>query len=87
MGLGSEGEKPRGSAYRNDSGGAQLDAKRRFETAVAEAGSGLADILWPVVCAGEGMREAESALSWPARAGKLALGIALGPGRRSFRIA
>ena len=55
----------------------QLDSKRRFEAAVAEAGPGLADILWRVVCAGEGMREAEGALGWPARAGKLVLGIAL----------
>ena len=60
-----------------DLSGSQLDAKRRFEAAVAEAGPGLADILWRVVCAGEGMRDAESALGWPARAGKLVLGIAL----------
>ena len=60
-----------------DLSGAQLDAKRRFEAAVAEAGPGLSDILWRVVCGGEGMREAESALGWPARAGKLVLGIAL----------
>ena len=57
--------------------GSQLDAKRRFEEAVAEAGPGLSDILWRVVCAGEGMREAETALGWPARAGKLVLAIAL----------
>ena len=57
--------------------GSQLDAKRRFEAAVAEAGPGLSDILWRVVCAGEGMREAETALGWPARAGKLVLAIAL----------
>jgi hypothetical protein len=37
----------------------------------------LADILWRVVCAGEGMRNAETALGWPARAGKLVLTIAL----------
>ena len=49
----------------------------RFDAAVAEAGPGLADILWRVVCAGEGMREAETALGWPARAGKLVLQIAL----------
>jgi hypothetical protein len=55
----------------------QIDAKRRFNDAVASAGPGLADILWRVVCAGEGMREAESALGWPARAGKLVLTFAL----------
>lgn len=66
-----------GAAHGADPSGSQIDAKRRFEAAVAEAGPGLADILWRVVCAGEGMREAESALGWPARAGKLVLGIAL----------
>ena len=55
----------------------QLDAKRRFEDAIASAGPGLADILWRVVCAGEGMRDAETALGWPARAGKLVLTFAL----------
>lgn len=60
-----------------DMNGSQLDAKRRFEAAVASAGPGLADILWRVVCAGEGMRDAESALGWPARAGKLVLTLAL----------
>jgi Domain of unknown function (DUF6456) len=29
------------------------------------------------VCAGEGMRDAETALGWPARAGKLVLAFAL----------
>ena len=66
-----------GSVDALDLSGAQLDAKRRFEAAVAEAGPGLSDILWRVVCAGDGMREAESALGWPARAGKLVLCIAL----------
>ena len=60
-----------------DLNGAQLDAKRRFHDAVAAAGPGLADILWRIVCAGEGMREAETALGWPARAGKLVLTFAL----------
>ena len=37
---------------------------------------------WPIfsgeiACAGEGMREAETALGWPARAGKLVLTFAL----------
>jgi len=57
--------------------GAQIDARRRFDGAVEAAGPGLSDILWRVVCAGEGMREAESALGWPARAGKLVLTLAL----------
>lgn len=65
----------------------QLDAKRRFEAAVASAGPGLADILWRVVCAGEGMREAETALGWPARAGKLVLTLALDRVAAYYRIA
>ena len=64
-------------AERPDLTGTQIDAKRRFEDAVSDAGPGLADILWRIVCAGEGMRQAETALGWPARAGKLVLGIAL----------
>lgn len=52
-------------------------ARRRFDAAVAAVGTGLGDILWRVVCAGEGMREAERALGWPARAGRLVLGLAL----------
>jgi hypothetical protein len=65
------------SAPEPDLTGAQIDAKRRFHDAIAAAGPGLADILWRVVCAGEGMREAETALGWPARAGKLVLIFAL----------
>lgn len=56
---------------------AQIDAKRRFEAAVAAVGGGLSDILWRVVCAGEGLADAERALGWPVRAGKLVLGLAL----------
>ena len=55
----------------------QLAARRRFDGALAELGPGLRDIAWRVVCAGEGMREAETALGWPARAGKLVLTLAL----------
>lgn len=55
----------------------QIEARRRFAAAVDSAGPGLSDIVWRVVCAGEGMRQAESALGWPARAGKLVLGLAL----------
>lgn len=64
----------------------QIDAKRRFDRALAEAGPGLADILWRIVCAGEGMRDAESALGWPARAGKLVLTLALDRVAALYRI-
>ena len=66
-----------GSSPGVDLNGPQIDAKRRFEAAVAAAGPGLSDILWRVVCGGEGMRDAETALGWPARAGKLVLSLAL----------
>ena len=66
-----------GSPPQPDLSGAQIDARDRFHHAVASAGPGLADILWRIVCAGEGMREAETALGWPARAGKLVLTLAL----------
>jgi hypothetical protein len=66
-----------GTAPKADLNGAQLDARRRFEHAIEKSGPGLADILWRIVCAGEGMREAETALGWPARAGKVVLTLAL----------
>lgn len=56
---------------------AQIAAKRRFDAAVGAVGPGLNDVLWRVVCVGEGLAGAEKALGWPARAGKLVLGLAL----------
>lgn len=56
---------------------AQISARRRFDAAVASVGPGLGDILWRVVCAGEGLSLAEKALGWPSRAAKLVLGLAL----------
>ncbi len=55
----------------------QIAAKQRFDGAIALAGSGLADILWRVVCGCESLPSAERALSWPARSGKVVLKIAL----------
>lgn len=55
----------------------QIAAKERFHGAIAEAGRGLSDILWRVVCAGESLPDAEKGLQWPARSGKLVLRIAL----------
>jgi hypothetical protein len=66
-----------GSAFGPDLTASQIDARARFDAAIASAGPGLADILWRIVCAGEGMRDAETALGWPARAGKLVLSFAL----------
>lgn len=55
----------------------QIAARQRFDAAVAAVGPGLADVLWRVVCVGEGLETAERALGWPARAGKLVLTLAL----------
>lgn len=55
----------------------QIAARQRFDGALDHAGKGLSDILWRVVCAGEGLPAAEKALTWPARSGKLVLRLAL----------
>ena len=55
----------------------QMAAKERFDGALATAGSGLSDVLWRVVCACESLPQAERALQWPARSGKLVLKLAL----------
>ena len=55
----------------------QIAAKERFDGAMREAGRGLSDVLWRVVCACESLPHAEKTLKWPARSGKLVLGIAL----------
>lgn len=69
-----------------DLGSAQIDARHRFEAAITAAGPGLSDILWRIVCSGEGMRDAETALGWPARAGKVVLTIALNRVADFYRI-
>lgn len=66
---------------------AQLAAKRRFDAAMTAAGPGLSDVLWRVVCAGEGLPAAERALGWPARAGRLVLGLALDRVADHYRLA
>jgi hypothetical protein len=77
---------PRGPTRAEDPTHVQLAARRRFDEAIEAAGEGLADVLWRVVCAGEGMREAEQALGWPARAGRLVLGFALDRVADHYRI-
>ena len=56
---------------------AQIDARRRFDRAIAAVGRGLSDVLWRVVCANEPLPVAERALGWPTRSGRLVLTIAL----------
>jgi hypothetical protein len=55
----------------------RIDAHSRFHAAMAEAGPGLRDVLWRVVCAEERLPHVEAALRWPRRAGKLVLTLAL----------
>ncbi len=56
---------------------AQISARQRFDAAIAAAGPGLSDVLWRVICMGDGLETAERALGWPSRAGKLVLKLAL----------
>lgn len=69
--------QPGSTEGRLDTTQMQIAARKRFEAAVTAVGTGLSDILWRIVCAGEGMRDAEAALGWPARSGKLVLTLAL----------
>lgn len=56
---------------------ARIDARRRFHAALDHVGTGLADVCWRVICAGEAMQGAERALGWPARSGRIILALAL----------
>ena len=64
----------------------QIAAKARFDGAIDAAGPGLSDVLWRVVCAGETVPDAERALAWPARSGKLVLRLALDRVARFYRL-
>lgn len=64
----------------------QLAARSRFDGAMAAAGPGLKDVLWRVVCALEGLPDAEKGLGWPARSGKLVLALALDRVAEFYRI-
>ena len=67
----------RGAPPARDPVTARIAARQRFDAAVAAAGPGLSDILWRVVCMGDGLETAERALKWPVRAAKLVLCLAL----------
>ena len=71
------GKVARSSASHGGTTLGQIDAKARFDGAIAAAGAGLSDILWRVVCAGESIPVAEKALGWPSRAGRIVLLLAL----------
>ena len=64
----------------------QIAAKARFDAAVSAAGPGLADVLWRVVCAGETLPDAEKAMAWPVRSGKLVLSLALDRVAEFYRV-
>ena len=67
----------RGTRQGFDPTTAQIGARQRFDAAVDAAGPGLSDVLWRVICMGDGLEVAERALGWPNRAGKLVLKLAL----------
>lgn len=69
--------KTRSGARAGDASLARMDAHRRFSAAMDAVGAGLSDICWRVICGGEGIAVAEKGLGWPARSGKLVLGMAL----------
>lgn len=71
------GKTARGAPAGLTPGETQIAAKRRFDGAMTALGPGLEDIAWRVLCAGEGLKSAEGELGWPARSGKLVLGLAL----------
>ncbi len=71
------GRSPRGAPDAAAGTLAAIDARRRFHAAIDAAGPGLADVCWRVICAGEGLPDAERGLGWPARSGKLVLTLAL----------
>ncbi len=54
-----------------------LAARDRFNRALKALGPGLAEIAVEICCYMRGLEQAERALNWPKRAGKVVLGIAL----------
>ena len=74
---GAPRQSGRAAGGASDRWGAQIDAKARFDRALDAVGAGLRNILWRVVCACEPLPCSEKALGWPARSGRIVLGIAL----------
>lgn len=80
------GVKAPRTATSPDPSAPQISAKARFDAALAAAGPGLADILWRIICAGETIPDAERALAWPARSGRLVLTLALDRVAHYYRV-
>jgi Domain of unknown function (DUF6456) len=72
---------PPGGGHRGaraaDAANGRIDAYDRFHGALSATGPGLADVCWRVICAGEPMPDAERAMGWPARSGRVVLTLAL----------
>lgn len=56
---------------------ARLAARQRYENAAAELGAGLSCVVERVCCQLEGLEQAERAMGWPTRSGKVVLLIGL----------
>jgi len=76
-GSAAGGKQRRAAPEMIDRTHAQIAAKARFDEAIERVGPGLRDVLWRVICAGEGLPVAERAMGWPARCGRVVLTIAL----------
>ncbi len=70
-----------------DQSESRLNAKQRFDDAIACLGDGLEDVAWRVICNCESVSSAEKALGWPTRSGKLVLKLALDRLANHYRIA
>ena len=66
---------------------AQIAAKRRFDAAIAAAGTGLADILWRVVCAGEAIAGRGKGPGLAGARGPRGADAGAGPARGSLPVA
>lgn len=67
----------RGALGYMESSETMVNAKERFDAALAVLGQGLEDVAWRVICNCESVSSAEKALGWPTRSGKLVLKLAL----------
>ncbi len=64
-----------------------LNAKQKFDAALNCLGDGLDAVAWRVICNCESVSNAEKAMGWPTRSGKLVLKLALDRLANHYRIA